>query len=73
MKLVAESLRETISSESKVVKESTYAVSGILSSSNLGSTPRSENLRELLDGNEQYTVYRFNLRYKTLAWTVFTL
>ncbi|KAF7132090.1 hypothetical protein RHSIM_Rhsim09G0165500 [Rhododendron simsii] len=61
VKLVAESLRETISSESKVVKESTYAVSGILSSSNLGSTPRSENLRELLDGNEQYTVYRFNL------------
>ncbi|GFY83613.1 hypothetical protein Acr_03g0003870 [Actinidia rufa] len=52
VKLAAESLRETISSERKAIKESTYSVSGILSSSNLGFTPRSENLQELLDGNE---------------------
>ncbi|PSS32588.1 L-ectoine synthase [Actinidia chinensis var. chinensis] len=61
VKLAAESLRETISSERKAIKESTYSVSGILSSSNLGFTPRSENLQELLDGNEQYVVYKFNL------------
>ncbi|PSS34541.1 Hemagglutinin-esterase-fusion glycoprotein chain 2 like [Actinidia chinensis var. chinensis] len=52
VKLAAESLRETISSERKAIRESTYSVSGILSSSNLGFTPRSENLQELLDGNE---------------------
>lgn len=61
VKFIAENLKETISSEKKLVKNSTYAVSGVLSSSNLGSTPRSESLQELLDGNEQYTVYRFNL------------
>ncbi|KAH7840140.1 hypothetical protein Vadar_013173 [Vaccinium darrowii] len=61
VKFIAESLKETISLEKKLVKNSTYAVSGVLSSSNLGSTPRSESLQELLDGNEQYTVYRFNL------------
>lgn len=61
VKFIAESLKETISSEKKLVKNSTYAVSGVLSSSNLGSTPRSESLQELLDGNKQYTVYRFNL------------
>ncbi|KAK9282723.1 hypothetical protein L1049_010943 [Liquidambar formosana] len=57
-----ESLREAILSEHNVVSESSYSVSGILSSSNLGLTSRSENLLELLDGEEQYVVYRFNLR-----------
>ncbi|GMP69213.1 hypothetical protein CsSME_00028554 [Camellia sinensis var. sinensis] len=61
VKLASESLRETISSERKVIKESNYCVSGVLSASNLGCTSRSENLQELLDGNEQYVVYKFNL------------
>lgn len=61
VKLASESLRETISSERRAIKESSYSVSGILSSSSLGSTSRSENLQELLDGNKQYVVYRFNL------------
>ncbi|KAL6977348.1 hypothetical protein U1Q18_026149 [Sarracenia purpurea var. burkii] len=61
VKLAVESLRESISSERKAIKESTYAVSGILSSSNLGCTPRSDNLQELIDGIEKYVVYKFNL------------
>ncbi|KAM7513558.1 hypothetical protein LguiA_003141 [Lonicera macranthoides] len=59
--LASEGLRETILSEQKAVKESSYPVSGILSSSNLVSTSRSENLLELLDGSKQFVVYRFNL------------
>ncbi|XP_059628149.1 uncharacterized protein LOC132270944 [Cornus florida] len=59
--LAAESLRDTILSERKATKESAYSVSGILSSANLGSTSRSENLQDLLDGNEQYTIYKFNM------------
>ncbi|KAL0388182.1 UNVERIFIED_CONTAM: hypothetical protein Sradi_2700000 [Sesamum radiatum] len=57
----AESLRETILAEQRAVKELSYSVSGTLSSSYLGSSLRSENLEELLQGNEQYSVYRFNL------------
>lgn len=62
VKLAAESLRDIISFEKKIIKESSYSVSGILSSSDLGSTSRSENLEELLDENKQYVVYRFTLR-----------
>ncbi|CDP00078.1 unnamed protein product [Coffea canephora] len=61
IKLAAESLREIISVEQKTIKESSYSVSGILSSSRLGSTSRSDNLKELLEGNEQHFVYKFNL------------
>ncbi|KAL0349201.1 UNVERIFIED_CONTAM: hypothetical protein Sangu_1147900 [Sesamum angustifolium] len=57
----AESLRETILAEQRAVKELSYSVSGTLSSSYLGSSLRSANLEELLQGNEQYSVYRFNL------------
>ncbi|KAI3470718.1 hypothetical protein Pfo_027381 [Paulownia fortunei] len=60
-KLAAESLRETLLADHRAVKESSYSVSGILSSSYLGSTSRSANLQELLQGNKQYSVYRFNL------------
>ncbi|KAA8539448.1 hypothetical protein F0562_026140 [Nyssa sinensis] len=60
-KLAAESLRETILSEQKAIKESTYSVSGILNTSNLGCSSRSDNLQELLDDNGQYVVYKFNL------------
>ncbi|EYU38090.1 hypothetical protein MIMGU_mgv1a022519mg [Erythranthe guttata] len=47
----AESLRET----------SSYSVSGILSSPEVNSTSRIENLRDLCQGNDQYSVYRFNI------------
>ncbi|KAL3523801.1 hypothetical protein ACH5RR_016635 [Cinchona calisaya] len=61
IKMAAEGLKEIISVEQKVVKESSYSVSGILSSSRFSSTSRSENLKELLEGNKQYVVYKFNL------------
>ncbi|XP_052185501.1 uncharacterized protein LOC127797053 isoform X2 [Diospyros lotus] len=61
VKLAAESLKEIISSERKAMKESSYSVCGILNSSNPGYTSRSENLKELLDDNEKYMVYKFNL------------
>ncbi|KAM7460285.1 hypothetical protein LguiB_036333 [Lonicera macranthoides] len=55
--LASEGLKETILSEQKAVKESSYSVSGILSSFNLVSTSRSENLQELLDGNKRTFFY----------------
>lgn len=60
-KLAAESLRESISSEQKAIKDSSYSVSGIISSSNTSSTLRSESLQELLDDDKQFVVYKFNL------------
>lgn len=60
--MAVESLKEVILSEQREINESTYTVSGVLSSSNLITMSRSENLKELLDGGENYHVYRFNLR-----------
>ncbi|XWS74984.1 hypothetical protein CRYUN_Cryun01aG0045700 [Craigia yunnanensis] len=57
----AESLKEVMLSEEKAVKEFSYMVSGVLSSSNHFSTSRSENLKELIDGGEKYVIYKFNL------------
>ncbi|EOY18173.1 hypothetical protein QUC31_006597 [Theobroma cacao] len=57
----AETLKEVMLSEEKAVKEFSYTVSGVLSSSNQLSTSRSENLKELLDGGEKYVIYKFNL------------
>ncbi|CAI9092424.1 OLC1v1027653C1 [Oldenlandia corymbosa var. corymbosa] len=56
-----ESLKEIVSLEEKIVKESGYSVSGILGSSHLGATPRGHNLKELLEGNNQYIIYKFNV------------
>lgn len=61
-KSAAESLEEIILSEKKVIGESTYTVSGVLSSSDTVSTSRSENLKELLEVDAKYTVYKFNPR-----------
>lgn len=58
----AESLREVILSEQKAINECSYTVSGVLSSSDLSCTSRSESLKELLEGDENYVVYKFNLR-----------
>ncbi|KAL3838234.1 hypothetical protein ACJIZ3_022825 [Penstemon smallii] len=58
--LVAESLEESLLAEQRAVSESSYAVSAILSSYYLGSTSRSANLQELLQGNDHYSVYKFN-------------
>ncbi|EEF30080.1 conserved hypothetical protein [Ricinus communis] len=60
--LATESVKEIILSEQRVMNEFTYTVSGVLSSSNLITTTRSENLKELVDGGERYRVYRFNMR-----------
>ncbi|XVE99552.1 hypothetical protein REPUB_Repub03eG0208800 [Reevesia pubescens] len=57
----AEILKEVMLSEEKAVKEFSYTVSGVLSSSNHFSTSRSENLKELIDGGEKYVIYKFNL------------
>lgn len=60
-KLVTESFRETLLAEQNAVQDSSYSVSGILNSSCVGPVPRSTNLLELLEGNEQYSVYKFNM------------
>ncbi|KAL8463134.1 hypothetical protein ACS0TY_033082 [Phlomoides rotata] len=60
-KLATESLRETLLAEQRAVKESSYAVSGILASSHLHSTSRIANLQEILQSDIQHSVYRFNL------------
>ncbi|KAL2897018.1 putative HTH-type transcriptional regulator YdeC [Bienertia sinuspersici] len=57
----SEGLRDMIMSEQRKIVESSYAVSGILSSSTFGNTSRSESLVELLD-NDKYVVYKFNVR-----------
>ncbi|XP_074286692.1 uncharacterized protein LOC141611935 [Silene latifolia] len=61
VKSAYESLREMITAEVTEIAESGYAVSGILSSSTIGHTSRSENLVELLDNEENYVVYKFNI------------
>lgn len=62
VQLATECLRETITSEQKAFKESSYSVSGVLSTANLESTSRSQNLQDLLDSNKSYTVYKLDLR-----------
>lgn len=59
IQLAVESLQEMIQSEEQIVKGSSYSVSGLLGSCDQGSTSRSENLKELLDDNKKYIVYRF--------------
>ncbi|KAK7854933.1 hypothetical protein CFP56_030187 [Quercus suber] len=57
-----ESLIGVILSEQKAISKCSYTVSGVLSSSDLSCTSRSESLKELLEGDEKYVVYKFNLR-----------
>uniref|UniRef100_A0A7C9EDW6 DUF2470 domain-containing protein n=1 Tax=Opuntia streptacantha TaxID=393608 RepID=A0A7C9EDW6_OPUST len=57
----SESLREVLMSEQKAMVESSYAVSGILTTSTFGNTSRSENLVELLESDKKYVVYKFNI------------
>ncbi|KAJ9539937.1 hypothetical protein OSB04_026443 [Centaurea solstitialis] len=61
VKTAAESLREAIISEGEAIKNFSYSVSGILSSSNFSSTSRGENLQELLDEDQQYRIYKFDI------------
>lgn len=55
-------LREVMLSEQTAISASSYTVSGVLSSSDHSSTSRSENLKDLLEGDEKYIVYKFNQR-----------
>ncbi|PON88702.1 FMN-binding split barrel [Trema orientale] len=57
VKSAAESLREVLLSEQNAISESSYTVSGILSSSNLHNTSRGENLKTLLEGDENSCVF----------------
>ncbi|XP_071724344.1 uncharacterized protein [Rutidosis leptorrhynchoides] len=57
----AESLQACIESEERAIKESSYTVSGVLSSSSHLLTSRSENLKALLDEGTEYVVYKFNI------------
>lgn len=59
--LAAECLKEVMLSEQRVIGESSYTVSGVLSSSNFITTSRNENLKDLLDEREKYVVYKFNI------------
>ncbi|KAK9189778.1 hypothetical protein WN943_018377 [Citrus x changshan-huyou] len=60
-RLAAECLKEVMLSEQQVIGESSYTVSGVLSSSNFITTSRNENLKDLLDEREKYVVYKFNI------------
>ncbi|CAM8920254.1 unnamed protein product [Rhodiola kirilowii] len=62
VRLANEMIRESMLVEHDTISNSCYAVSGVLSSSNLGFTSRSECLLELLDGEVQYMVYKLDLR-----------
>ncbi|KAK9913484.1 hypothetical protein M0R45_037298 [Rubus argutus] len=55
-------LREVMLSEQTAIGASSYTVSGVLSSSDHSCTSRSENLKDLLEGDEKYIVYKFNQR-----------
>ncbi|XP_027916130.1 uncharacterized protein LOC114175574 [Vigna unguiculata] len=61
-KSLAEKLQEVKVSEQKAIKEFSYTVSGVLSSS-ASRTSRSDNLQGLLGDNERYTVYRFKTSF----------
>lgn len=56
-----ENLKQVITSEQESFLGSSYAVSGILSSSTFGNTSRSENLLEIFDSDEGYTIYKLNI------------
>ncbi|CAM8910599.1 unnamed protein product [Rhodiola kirilowii] len=62
VRLANEMIRESMLVEHDTISNSCYAVSGVLSSSNLGFTSRSECLLELVDGYVQYVVYKLDLR-----------
>lgn len=66
VKSATEVLKEVILTEQKAISESSYTVSGILSSSDHSCTSRSENLKEVLEGDEKYIVYKFNQRQEPL-------
>ncbi|KDP44980.1 hypothetical protein JCGZ_01480 [Jatropha curcas] len=59
--LATEAVKEVLLNEQRMMNEYSYTVSGVLSSSNLITTSRSENLKELLDQVERYCAYRFNI------------
>ncbi|KAG9444937.1 hypothetical protein H6P81_016277 [Aristolochia fimbriata] len=63
VKLAWESLRQAIESEREVILHPSYSVSGVLSSSTIGFKSRSENLLEVLEGNDPYVVYKFDIRF----------
>ncbi|EXB58118.1 hypothetical protein L484_026317 [Morus notabilis] len=56
-KSAAESLEEVILSEKKAIGESSYTVSGVLSSSDNSSTSRSKNLKDLLEEDAKSCVF----------------
>lgn len=58
---ITENLKELILSEERAIRDSTYTVSSLLSSSNHVTTSRSESLKELLDEGENYVVYKFDV------------
>ncbi|KAL0016943.1 hypothetical protein SO802_004012 [Lithocarpus litseifolius] len=74
---------ERLSLQQKALEESyylkrklskcSYTVSGVLSSSDLSCTSRSESLKELLEGDEKYVVYKFNLRVRLEGHITFLL
>ncbi|KAJ8760346.1 hypothetical protein K2173_011899 [Erythroxylum novogranatense] len=55
--LIANNVKEIILSEERMINESSYKVSGVLSSSDL-ATSRSANLKQLLDGGQRFNIYR---------------
>lgn len=62
VQMVTESLKESILSEYKKASQASYAVSAILSSASVNCKSRCEILQEILEQNENYAVYKFNIR-----------
>ncbi|CAN6472198.1 unnamed protein product [Victoria cruziana] len=62
VQLAKNTLAEAILLEQKSLNHCSYAVSGILSSSNIKCKTRSSNLQEILDGSYNYSICRFNMR-----------
>ncbi|GER55933.1 ATP synthase subunit delta [Striga asiatica] len=61
VELAAESLRDALLAEQRILEESSYSVTGILNSSYPSLTSRSANLQDLLQGEKQHSIYRFNI------------
>ncbi|XP_028797178.1 uncharacterized protein LOC114752590 [Neltuma alba] len=60
VKSLAEKLEQVVMSEPKAMKDFSYVVSGVLSSS-LSRASRSDSLQEILGDVERYSVYKFEM------------
>lgn len=60
--MATQKLEEQILSEQRAVGELSYTVRGVLSSTNPVLTSRCGNLQGLTNRDENYSIYKFDLR-----------